>query len=123
MERDGVEGAIPHSTREWIESVLARLDMVEWDRFVVGDDHNLAGHYVEVYGWIDRTEDEYKDFVTARFWTGDKLIEFTTSSDRYTQEIHRRIYGDDPPEHNPCQRVEHTFGVPNAVELGGGGSE
>ncbi len=42
---------------------------------------------------------------------------FTTSSDEWTEEIHERMFGDRPDEHNECQRVEHAFDIPNAVEL------
>lgn len=111
---------LEQSTLEWVERTLSRLDMVEWDRFVVGNDPNLAGRYVQVYGWITRETDDYKDFVLVRFYPGteENLYGFTTSSDRHTEEIHRRMYGEDLDDHNPCQRVEHTFDVDNAVELG-----
>ena len=115
MTEDGMERA----TREWIEETLERLDMVEWDRFVVGEDPNAYGRYIEVYGWIDRP-DEYKDFVLLTFYPDneEQLYGFTTSSDRYTKEIYRRMFGSDADDHNDCQRVEYTFNVGNAIELG-----
>jgi len=45
---------IQESTRELIERTLDRLEMVEWDRFTVGNAPDLAGRYIKVYGWIDR---------------------------------------------------------------------
>lgn len=113
------EKSIRTEDREWVEEILDRLNMVEWDRFVVGDDPNI-GAYIEVYGWIERDQDDYKDFVLVTFYpeTEDRILGFTTSSDRYTEEIHRRIFGEDPDGHNPCRRVEHVFDVENAIELG-----
>lgn len=107
------------ATREMIEDLLSRLDMVDWDRFVTGEDYH-GDRYVNVYGWIDRETDEYKDFVLLRCWPGlgeNGIIGFTTSSDRHTKEIHRRLFGEKPDDHNDCQRVEHTFDVENAIEL------
>ena len=111
---------LEQATREWVENTLERLDMVAWDRFVAGDDPNVAGRYLKVYGWIDREDDAYKDFVIVTFYpdTANNLYGFTTSSDRYTMDIHRRLFGDEPDQHNDCRRVEHAFEVPNAVELG-----
>lgn len=100
--------------RRWIEEQLAKLDMVEWDRFTLGDwDGEQA---VTVYGWLDR-EDEYKDFVLLILWPEGEGIYYTTSSDEWTHEIHSRLFDDDPDEHNDCRRVERTFDVPNAIEL------
>lgn len=116
-EGDGV--AIRQWTRETVGAFLERLDMVEWDRFVVGEDYHGEKH-INVYGWIERTEDEYKDFVILRFWPDldeDGIVGFTTSSDRHTEEIFRRLFGREPDDHNDCRRVEHTFDVENAIEL------
>ena len=106
--------------REQVEDILTRLDFVEWDRFVVGDDSGGHGTYIEVYGWIDRDADDYKDFVLVTFFpdTENELMGFTTSSDEWTQEIHRRMFDSEPKEHNDCQRVERTYDVPNAITLG-----
>jgi hypothetical protein len=109
---------ITPDTRAWVEEILARLEMVAWDRYVTGVDPNL-GTYLNVYGWIDRKGDDYKDFVLVRFFpeTEDNVVGFTTSSDQYSEAIHRLIYDADPDDHNPCRRVEHAFDVPNAIEL------
>lgn len=107
--------AIPQSHREWIESKLSALDMVQWDRYAAGDWYGEQPHFT-VYGWIDR-QDEYKDFVVVIFWPENENFYFTTSSEEYTQEIYRRLVGEEPEKHNDCQRVEHTFDVENAIEL------
>jgi len=109
---------VGHEVVNLVEDILGRLDMVEWDRFVEGNDPNIGGQYLNVYGWIDR-DDDYKDFVMLRFWPkyDPTLIGFTTSSDEHTEEIHERIYGEETDGHNACKRVEHTFDVENAIEL------
>lgn len=105
-------------THDWIAGKLADLDMVEWDRYTVGHRPD-EGTEITVYGWIDREKDEYKDFVITSFYpeTDENIIWYTTSSDRYTGEIYRILYGEEPDDHNDCQRVEDTFDVPNAIEL------
>lgn len=103
---------------QWCEDQLAKLDMVDWDRFTVGQDpkHGLT---ISVYGWIDR-EDEFKDFVIVVFYpeSGDDGLQFyTTSSDEWTAEIHERLFGVEPESHNDCKRVENYMDIPNAIEL------
>lgn len=104
--------------REWVADYLAKLDMVEWDRYTTDEDERV-GEIINVYGWIDRPEDAYKDFVVVRFFpdTDEGLIWYLTSSDRYSEEIHRRLFGS-ADGHVECRRVEHTFDAPNAITLG-----
>lgn len=47
--------------KEWIEETLDRLPFVTWDRYVEFET------LIRVYGWIEREEDEYKDFVLLDF--------------------------------------------------------
>ncbi|MFC6809774.1 hypothetical protein ACFQGT_00295 [Natrialbaceae archaeon GCM10025810] len=91
--------------------------MVMWDRFSVACDPPV-GRFYTVYGWIDRETDDYKDFVVVRFFpeTDDNLVSFTTSSDKWTHEIHERIFGE-TAGHKDCKRVERHFDISNAVEL------
>ncbi|WP_312908491.1 hypothetical protein [Natronosalvus caseinilyticus] len=105
------------NAKAWIEQTLERLEMVSWDRFTESYDDGL-GKFYTVYGWIDREKDDYKDFVVLRFFpdTDEHLISYTTSSDKYTHEIHRLLF-DKGDGHNDCQRVEHTFDVSNVIEL------
>lgn len=101
----------------WIEAKLELLDFVEWDRFTEYD-HPERGRVVDVYGWIGR-EDEYKDFLTVTFDPDVQQIHtFTTSSDEYTEEITRLLYGEvNPDTHVPCKRVEDRYDVDNCVKL------
>lgn len=112
---DNVDGEVPQ--KGWIESLLESLEMVQWDRFVRAEDDKL-GVYFDIYGWIDRDEDAYKDFILLRVFpeTDENLRMFTTSSDYYHDEINEILFGD-TSESNHCQRVEHTFEVPNVVEI------
>ena len=101
--------------QNWIAKLLPLLDFVEWDRFIVG---RIEGYqHTDVYGWIDR-DDDYKDFVWARFWPTQEAVEYTTSSDEHSDDIQRIWFGEDNlDDHNPCQRVEDVFDIDNAVEL------
>lgn len=112
------DATLPESDRDLVEHNLSKLDMVEWDRFTVGRRPD-EGREITVYGWIERDGDDYKDFVILCFYpeTEENIIWYTTSSDRYTGEICRRLYDIDPDDHNHCERVEDTFDVPNAIEL------
>ena len=109
------ESEVPQ--KNWIENILGSLEMVQWDRFVQAEDDAL-GVYFDIYGWIQREEDAYKDFILLRAFpeTDENLRMFTTSSDRYHDEINEILFGD-TGESNHCQRVEHTFEVPNVVEI------
>jgi hypothetical protein len=106
----------PVKDHDWIGDRLEEVPIVEWDRFVVGERDGFQ--YVDVYGWTDRKEDEYKDFVWTRFWPANNSFEFTTSSDRFSEYLHAEWFGeDDLDDHNECRRVEHAFDIENALEL------
>lgn len=112
---EGGTNQTPVKKSEWIAGLLERPQFIEWDRFVV-EDHD-GTQCVQVYGWIDR-EDIYKDFVLVRFWPDSETFGFITSSDRYSEELHRIWFGEqDLKDHNGCRRVEHVFDIKNAVEL------
>jgi hypothetical protein len=106
----------PVKKKDWIARHLEMVPVVEWDRFTVGE---MSDHqYVDIYGWIDR-DDDYKDFVWTRFWPHNKVMEFTTSSDEYSDYLQAEWFGEDSlDEHNDCRRVEHAFGISNAIDLG-----
>jgi len=99
---------------DWIQEELEALDFVMWDRFVSGE-WSEGVDYTTVYGWIDR-EDEYKDFVVVTFWD-DGGRWFTTSSDKYTVDIHQHLFDESPDKHNGCQRVENGANISNVLEL------
>jgi len=99
----------------WIQDELENIPFVDWDRYVIGAwSDNMD--FLTVYGWIDREDDDYKDFVEVTFWD-DKGRMFTTSSERYTEEIHRCLFDDPIENHNSCQRVENGADIDNVVEL------
>lgn len=115
MSKGGSERT-PVKKRDWIAEHLEMVPVVEWDRFVVGERDGYQ--YVDVYGWIEREEDEYKDFVWVRFWPSNETIDYTTSSDTYSEYLTAEWFGEDALDgHNECRRVEHAFDIENAIEL------
>ena len=105
--------------KEWAETLLESLWMVQWDRFVQAQDPDL-GVFFDIYGWIDREADSRKDFILLRLFpeSEDNLRLFTTSSSRYHDTITEILFGS-VDDSNPCQRVEHTFDIENAIENDG----
>ena len=99
-----------------VTDVCNELPFVKWDRFI--DCHSA----VVVFGWIDREEDSYKDFVSVEVsYRG--YVEFTTSSAKYSETIsniyvsHGRLPSG---THQPCQRIEDNSrlaGVKNVVRI------
>lgn len=101
---------------EWIEEILSKLSFVKWDRFVEDKKDNL----IEMYGWIDREKDSYKDFVLLEFNLSKKEVYFiATSSDKYSKEIAEILNS----SHSDCIRVEERFNIINATQLKGGKKE
>jgi hypothetical protein len=85
-----------------VVDVCNELPFVNWDRFI-----DLSST-VLVFGWIDRKQDSYKDFVTVEVNSKGQL-EYTTSSAEYSEEISEiyMAYGRLPRGvHESCQRVE-----------------
>ena len=101
------------NTVTWIATQLVKVDFVKWDRYTVGERGDRT--IVDVYGWIDR-DDDYKDFVWTRFWPANEVFEYTTSSDTYSEQLAEIWFGESS-DHDPCNRVENTFDIPNAVTL------
>ena len=67
---------------KWIKKIMNKLPFVDWDRFIDLDD------FIEVYGWIDREKDNYKDFVLLEFDMKKKVgYCLATSSSKYSKEI------------------------------------
>lgn len=100
----------------WISNILEQFPFVQWDRF---------GHFkniVRVYGWIERKNDDYKDFVHFEFRLDDQKLYFLgTSSEKYSEQINDILNDiiDEESGHVPCQRVENHFDVENSIQLGG----
>jgi hypothetical protein len=85
-----------------VVDVCNELPFVNWDRFI-----DLSNS-VMIFGWIDRKQDSYKDFVTVEVNSRGQ-VEFTTSSAEYSEEISEiyAAYGRLPRGvHESCQRVE-----------------
>jgi hypothetical protein len=92
--------------KERIESILTLFPEVMWDRWSGSLDD------LSIFGWIDRPQDAYKDFVELVIVDG-KVESVSTSSARYSAEFCERL----DFEHRDCQRVEWNFDVPNMIRL------
>jgi len=85
-----------------VSEACNELPFVQWDRFID------CGGTVIIFGWIDRKQDSYKDFVTLEI-SSRGYLQFTTSSAEYSQTISDiySAYGRIPKgTHQPCQRIE-----------------
>lgn len=97
--------------KDWVEYQLRELDMVSWDRYY------SFGNGIAVFGWIDREDADYKDFVVVELNPAAKRVRgYHTSSAEYSENI-GCILG---IGHSECQRVEDTFAVANMIQLGEG---
>lgn len=99
-----------------VTDVCNELPFVNWDRFIDCNDS------VMLFGWIDREEDSYKDFVCVEV-SGRGYVSFTTSSAKYSGTI-SDIYVSQgrllPGTHRPCQRIEDSYslaGIRNVVKI------
>jgi len=104
---------------------MSDLPFVDWDR---GIEWEYEGRKcMNIYGWIERENDQYKDFVLIGVYEKEDIekaqIDFLgTSSAKYSEEIHKRLFPDDDLEaHNECFRLEERFVVENLVQLDHGG--
>lgn len=93
-----------------VASVLNSLEMVRWDRCVKREATADNPTRVTAYGWIDRDQDAYKDFVVI-FFSDHRPIGYTTSSAKWSAEISRRLFGESQSAgHRECERIEDVFG-------------
>lgn len=92
-----------------VKNAMEKLDFVQWDR--------MTEH--AVYGWIDREQDGYKDFVVmyidSIMWSMQDIA-YVTSSEKYSLEIGKRL-GHDVSRHSHCSRVEDNFDIKNCIKL------
>ena len=95
---------------------MEHLEFVEWDRYTTGA-WNADVDYITVYGWIDRENDDYKDYVQLMMWSNNDNIMFNTSSAKYTEQIYEILFDEPLDEHNDCKRVENAVEIDNVVEL------
>lgn len=99
-------------TPERIADYLNRLPMVEWDRGVVAPIAGTDDSVCVIYGWILR-EDGHRDYVQLEFasWYTEQPG-FTTSSARFSAEMHARIFGPEAAaDHTPCVPVKEIPGL------------
>ncbi len=92
--------------------MLESFDFVMWDRFTIDYERRC----LNVYGWIDREKDSYKDFLTLKIFPDRKKIGYVTSALRYHDRIAEIL--DTKPK--ACLRVERYFPIKNVVRLKNG---
>lgn len=100
----------------WVTEDLVRLPFVQWDRFT--QDEQKA---INLYGWIDREQDSYKDFVLLTYKIADfdehgNMVVLTvyTSSAKHSEEIGHLLKTDG---HSDCMRIEDYADIPNCIRL------
>ncbi len=97
-------------SKKFIKDTLKKFDFVMWDRFVE------VPNCIQVYGWIDRKNDSYKDFILLVFKSGAEHVGYITSSPTAGVKA-RKILGIRVNKISKCQRVEKTFPVKNCIKL------
>jgi hypothetical protein len=94
---------------------LEKLPFVRWDRFVRNNEGAIC-----VYGWIDREQDAYKDYVEITYvpnpakGVGCYDFHYGTTSKKYSERIGELLGFDG---HNDCERVEDHFPITNVIRL------
>ena len=90
--------------------ILDDLEFVQWDHFFESEPQRLT-----FFGWINREQDQYKDFVTVEIdLQRQEAISYATSSAEYRREIAEIL----DVEYSKCKRVEnHVQGLDNVVTL------
>jgi hypothetical protein len=103
-------GKLKMKNKAWIEKILGHLDFVQWDRYY------SFGMDLAFYGWIEREEDEYKDFVVIVVDNKNKRVTgYHCSSPEYSEKVGDYLN----TGHSKCQRVEDKISIDNMVELEG----
>jgi len=105
-----------------VEDVMTDLPFVDSDR---ATEWIYEGRKcLNIYGWIEREKDDYKDFVLVGVYEKDgkeeaDVVFHGTSSEKYSKEIHRRLFPDEDVDeiHKECFRLENRFDVENLIEL------
>ena len=97
-----------------MEQDMKAMLFVIWDRFVFDEENKK----VDLYGWIKREKDCYKDFVIMRYVNTTKNLWdtfYNTSSDKYSKLIGEILKS--KGKHNVCKRVENNFKIKNMIIL------
>ena len=105
-----------------VEDVMTDLPFVRWDRAVEWVHERRK--CLNIFGWIEREKDSYKDFVLIGIYEIEDKEEADvqfhgTSSKKYSKEIHKRLFPNKDAEemHNDCFRLEKNFDVENLIEI------
>ena len=101
--------------RRWIEKTLNKLPYVSWDRFYRKQIEISKIDEISIFGWIDREEDSYKDFVILVFYPLEMVVEVgSTSSAKYSADICEKFGA---IGHNSCHRCEDHFKIEKCIRL------
>lgn len=100
---------------ELMKQDMIEMNFVIWDRFVI----NNKLKTVEVFGWIEREKDNYKDFVILRYQSVNRIEKwntfYQTSSLKYSKDIFKIL--ECSGKHLDCKRVEDYLTIKNMVRL------
>lgn len=108
---------IPVKDVDAIAALLSSIPFVRWDRYALD-----AQRLCVLYGWIERSQDSYKDFMVVSYDIGSHCWVYVTSSVAYDLEIeciHSKYHGVVGVEYNKCQRIEDLVSIPNMIILNG----
>lgn len=92
-----------------IEEKLEELEFVSWDRLYQWEQGLV------VYGWIEREEDSYKDFLVIEFEKQTGIVVRWDTSSAQFHDIIAQVLDTEAIE---CERVEDFFNLENMIELG-----
>ena len=99
--------------------MLSRLNFVKWDRFTYDDGGERQ--WLLAYGWIDRKEGNYKDFIVVDYCPEVREMHLVQTSSPDSEKILIQIDGINnfgkPTPHNRGKRIEDFFQIPNCVRL------
>lgn len=106
----------PTKIPSYLEARMRLLPFVQWDRYTFSD------ATWQVYGWVDREKDSYKDFVVFIYGiekVGDQqyiTFRYVTSSAEHSEEI-AELLKMGGKQHAVCKRVEDISKLENVIRL------
>ena len=84
-----------------ILSSIKSIAPVEWDRYTQNkNDYNI-------FGWIRRSDGQ-RDFLLIQINVKNMVAGFITSSAKYSEEIHKLIFGN-LNMHTNCQKINTSW--------------
>lgn len=98
-----------------LRNILSKLEYVQWDRYTELQNENLETIY-RLYGWINRKNDKYKDFIVIEYNTDTKKYSLiSTSSAKYSHQITKDL---DIQTHTECKRIQDLYPqLDNKIEI------